>query len=45
MPPNKDLAAPKKGKKMTGTTYSTEVKTILKQWGEDAVKRTYQFLL
>lgn len=42
---DKDLAAPKKGKKMTGTTYSTEVKTILKRWGDDAVKRTYQFLL
>jgi len=42
---DKDLAAPKKGKKMTGTTYSTEVKTILKRWGDEAVKRTYQFLL
>jgi len=42
---DKDLVAPKKGKKMTGTTYSSEVKTILKRWGDEAVKRTYQFLL
>ncbi|OQP62553.1 hypothetical protein A3860_28085 [Niastella vici] len=42
---DKDLVAPKKGKKMTGTVYSTEVKTILKRWGDDAIKRAYQFLL
>lgn len=42
---DKDLVAPKKGKKMTGTVYSDEVKTILKRWGDQAIKRTYQFLL
>jgi len=42
---DKDLVAPKKGKKMTGAVYSAEVKNILKRWGDEAVKRTYQFLL
>jgi GLPGLI family protein len=42
---DKDLATPKKGKKMTGNGYRTEVKTILKQWGEEGQKRQFQFLL
>lgn len=42
---DKDLVSPRKGKKMTGTDYRTEVKTILKQWGEDGAKRQFQFLL
>lgn len=41
----KDIQAPRKGKKMTGEVYSTQVKEILKQWGEEAVKREWQFLL
>jgi len=42
---DKDLATPKKGKKFTGNDYRTEVKTILKQWGENGQKRQVQFLL
>lgn len=42
---DKDLATPRKGKKMTGTDYRTEVKTILKQWGEEGIKRQAQYLL
>ena len=42
---DKDLTSPRKGKKMTGNDYRTEVKTILKQWGEDGAKRQFQFLL
>ena len=42
---NTDLAAPKKGKKMTGSMYRSQVKEILKSWGHDAEKRTVQLLL
>lgn len=42
---DKDLVAPKKGKKMTGDTYRSELKNILKQWGEEGVKRLPSFLL
>ena len=42
---DKDLLTPKKGKKFTGNDYRTEVKTILKQWGEEGAKRQVQFLL
>jgi len=42
---DKDLITPRKGKKMTGNDYRTEVKTILKQWGEEGVRRQSQFLL
>jgi GLPGLI family protein len=40
-----DLAAPKKGKKLTGNGYRSQVQEILKSWGHDAEKRTFQFLL
>jgi len=40
-----DLATPKKGKKMTGNGYRTQVTEILKRWGHDAEKRTFQLLL
>jgi hypothetical protein len=42
---DKDLVAPKKGKKMTGDTYRSELKNILKQWGEEGIKRLPSFLL
>lgn len=42
---DKDLITPRKGKKMTGHDYRTEVKTILKQWGEEGASRQSQFLL
>lgn len=42
---DKDLVAPKKGKKMTGDTYRSELKNILKQWGEEGVKRLPSLLL
>lgn len=42
---DKDLVAPKKGKKMTGDTYRSELKNILKQWGEEGAKRLPSFLL
>jgi GLPGLI family protein len=42
---DKDLVTPKKGKKFTGNDYRSEVKTILKQWGEEGAKRQFQFLL
>ena len=42
---DKDLVAPKKGKKMTGDSYRSELKNILKQWGEEGVKRLPSFLL
>jgi GLPGLI family protein len=42
---DKDLVAPKKGKKMTGDTYRSELKNILKQWGDEGVKRLPSFLL
>jgi GLPGLI family protein len=42
---DKDLAAPMKGKKMTGTDYRSKIKDILKSWGEEGKKREYQFLL
>jgi hypothetical protein len=40
-----DLATPKKGKKLTGNGYRSQVQEILKSWGHDAEKRTFQFLL
>jgi GLPGLI family protein len=42
---DKDLIAPKKGKKMTGDSYRSELKNILKQWGEEGVKRLPSLLL
>jgi GLPGLI family protein len=39
-----DLAAPKKGKKLTGTDYRSLVKDILKDWGEEGAKLQFQFL-
>ncbi|WP_205511379.1 GLPGLI family protein [Longitalea arenae] len=42
---DKDLVAPKKGKKMTGDSYRSEIKKVLKQWGEEGAKRQFQFLL
>jgi GLPGLI family protein len=42
---DKELVAPRKGKKMTGEHYRSEVKTILKNWGEDAVRRQPALLL
>lgn len=42
---DKDLVAPKKGKKMTGDNYRSELKNILKQWGEEGVKRLPSLLL
>lgn len=42
---DKDLVAPRKGKKMTGEHYRSEVKAILKQWGEHGVKRQPALLL
>jgi GLPGLI family protein len=42
---DKDLAAPKKGKKMTGDSYRSELKNILKQWGEEGAKRQPALLL
>lgn len=42
---DKDLVAPKKGKKMTGDSYRSEIMNILKQWGEDGVKRLPALLL
>lgn len=42
---DKDLVAPKKGKKMTGDTYRSELKNILKQWGDEGVKRLPSLLL
>lgn len=42
---DKDLVAPKKGKKMTGNEYRTQIKELMKNWGPDAVKFQYEFLL
>ena len=42
---DKDLLAPKKGKKMTGNNYRSVIKDILKEWGEEGAKRQLQFLL
>jgi GLPGLI family protein len=42
---DKDLLTPKKGKKMTGDSYRSEITRVLKQWGEDGQKRLFQFLL
>ncbi|WP_207512731.1 GLPGLI family protein [Longitalea luteola] len=42
---DKDLLAPKKGKKMTGESYRSEIKKVLKQWGEEGARRLFQFLL
>ncbi|OQP40963.1 hypothetical protein A4H97_15275 [Niastella yeongjuensis] len=40
-----DLQAPKKGKKMTGTAYQLQVKENMKDWGSEAGKILYEFLL
>jgi GLPGLI family protein len=42
---DKDLAAPKKGKKMTGAVYRQQVGDILKQWGDQAAKVRWQFFM
>lgn len=42
---DKDLVAPRKGKKMTGNNYRSTVKDILKTWGPEGVKRQAQLLL
>lgn len=36
---DKDLLAPKRGKKLTGAAYRTRVNDLMKDWGEDAAKR------
>lgn len=41
----KDLAAPRRGKKMTGNNYRSTVKDILKEWGTEGVRRQPQLLL
>jgi GLPGLI family protein len=41
---DKDLMAPKKGKKMTGNEYRSRVQEILKDWGTEALKLQVQFL-
>lgn len=41
----KELAAPRKGEKMTGNDYRTQVKDILKRWGNEGIKRQWQYLL
>jgi len=42
---DKELAAPRKGKKMTGTDYRKQVSDIIKQWGEYGKKRQWQYFL
>ncbi|MFL5747020.1 MAG: GLPGLI family protein [Niastella sp.] len=42
---DKDLVVPKKGKKLTGNEYRTQIKDLMKNWGPDAVKFQYEFLL
>jgi GLPGLI family protein len=42
---DKELAAPRKGKKMTGADYRKQVIDIIKQWGEEGRKRQWQYLL
>jgi GLPGLI family protein len=42
---DKELAAPRKGKKMTGNDYRKQVTDIIKQWGEYGKKRVWQYLL
>lgn len=42
---DKELAAPRKGKKMTGNDYRSKIKEILKDAGEDGKKFEYQLLL
>ena len=41
----KDLEAPKRGKKYTGANFRVEVKNILKNWGDEAVRMQSQILL
>lgn len=36
---DKDLLAPKRGKKLIGSAYREKVKNLMKDWGEDAKKR------
>jgi GLPGLI family protein len=36
---DKDMLAPKRGKKLTGPAYREKVKDLMKDWGEDATKR------
>jgi GLPGLI family protein len=42
---DKELASPRKGKKMTGVVFRSQVEDILKQWGEYGQKRRWQFFL
>jgi GLPGLI family protein len=42
---DKELAAPRKGKKMSGTDYRKQVGDIIKQWGEYGKKRQWQYFL
>ncbi|MEJ7768184.1 MAG: GLPGLI family protein, partial [Chitinophagaceae bacterium] len=40
-----DLAVPKKGKKYAGNDFRKQLKDILKNWGEDGVRRQWQMML
>jgi GLPGLI family protein len=42
---DKELVAPRKGKKMTGADYRKQVGDILKDWGDEGKKRQWQYLL
>ncbi|OQP60234.1 GLPGLI family protein [Niastella populi] len=42
---DKDLVAPRRGKKMTGNNYRSTVKDILKEWGTEGARRQPQLLL
>jgi GLPGLI family protein len=42
---DKDLVAPRKGKKMTGSNYRSTVTEILKEWGAEGVRRRPHLLL
>jgi GLPGLI family protein len=42
---DKDLAAPKKGKKMSGKEYRSTIKDLIKNWGDYAAKIQYEFFL
>ncbi len=41
----KDLVAPRRGKKMTGNNYRSTVKDILNEWGTEGARRQPQLLL
>ena len=40
-----ELATPKKGKKLAGTDFRKQLKTILKGWGGDGAKLEWQWVL